>query len=234
MKLKMTHEQKQKFVGVLADLLENGFSFKECFHFMSRASLFSQQILSMFQKRLVAGYPISQSFEKCGYTSQQVTQIRLAEIHGNLSATLKKMEEQMILVHNQKKNLQKAITYPSLLLVFLLGILVAMRQIILPQLLAGGLIDTSHLGISFLMKFPVFLVFFLLTIMVTMISLKLFFRRKSQLEKSLVLGKLPLIKTLYCSYISGYFALEWGKLFQEGLELKEIIFCMKKPIRKAL
>ncbi|MDH6365555.1 competence protein ComGB [Enterococcus sp. PF1-24] len=228
LKKKISLLDKQRFAGNLADLLEHGFSFKESLQFMAKTDSFNQRLLKIFQKNLALGRPLSYSFLKAEYSPQQITQIRFAEMHGNLITTLKSMERQMLLMAKQRKELQKVVTYPCLLLLFLVGIMFALRQIILPQLLAGGIVDEKHLAIRFLQEFPLYLGGIAFLVMLLVLISKVFFRQVSPLKKATFLSKLPFFRKYYQTYLSGHFSLEWGKLFQEGLELKQVLFCMKK------
>lgn len=225
---KITFTEKRKFIEVLSDLLDNGFSLRESFDFMRKADLFPKEMLAVFRRNFTAGRPIYQSFAKCGYSSQQISQVQLAETHGNLSATLRGISKQMKLMDKQKKNLRKAVTYPCLLLIFLAGMLAAMRQFLLPQLLTSGMLDPEHIGVRLIRDLPVFLTGFCLALFFLFLMFRLYFRKKSSLARAVFLGSMPIIRRFYQPYLSGYFALEWGKLLQEGMELKQVIHCMKK------
>lgn len=230
----MTTEEKRQLVTLLADLLDNGFSLNESVVFIENADLFPEVIVQIFRLNFTQGYPLADSFRDSGFSNQQVTQIRLADVHGNFTRTLRNIAKQMKLMERQRKNFQKAITYPSLLLSFLLGILIAMRQVILPQLLLSGLIDKDSFLTLMMNSLPLILIgcfFLLLLLALTGYS---WLRSRSYLERAKVFANIPIVGQFYRPYISGYFSLEWGKLFQEGLEMKQIIQCMKEHSDKGL
>lgn len=231
---KMSGTQKQRLAGILADLLSNGFSLKESLQFVAKADLFSEELVAIFQRNLISGKPLYRSFAQCGYTSQQITQVQLADMHGDLAATLRSMEKQIALMEKQKQNLVKAATYPGLLLLFLVGIFFAMRQILLPQLLASGLLEERHPGVIFLQGFPLILLGILGIFGGSYAFFRFRFRKRTYLARAVFWGELPVVRKFYRPYLSGYFALEWGKLFQEGLELQQVIYCMKKAKGKSV
>lgn len=234
MSKKLTPQEKQKFVSLLADLLENGFSLNESLNFICKTDSFSPILLSIFQTNLKKGGALYRSFSRSGFTTQQTVQIQFAGVHGNLASTLRSMAKQIQLMEKQKQNFRKIITYPGLLLLFLTGIFLAMRQILLPQLLDGDMVDPRNIGIRILRNFPILLGAVCLAILLLVLILKIFFSKKSSLNQAVFLGKCPLIRNFYRPYVSAYFALEWGKLFQEGLELRHVLFCMKKTRKKTL
>lgn len=231
---KVTADQKRQLVILLADLLDNGFSLNESVAFIQRADLFPAPIVAIFSKNFTEGLPIADSFRESGFSNQQITQIRLADVHGNFTTTLRNIGHQIQLMEKQKKNFQKAITYPGLLLVFLLGILIAMRQIILPQLLLSGLVDKDSFLTQLMNGLPLFFLGCVILLALSIIGGYVWLRNHSYLMRAKTFAKIPVFKQFYRPYISGYFSLEWGKLFQEGLEMKQIIQCMKEHSEKGL
>ena len=75
---------------------------------------------------LTASIPVS-------YT-HLVTQLSLAELHGNLSLALLKIEEYLDNLAKVKKKLIEVATYPMMLLGFLVLIMMGLRNYLLPQL----------------------------------------------------------------------------------------------------
>ncbi|MFC2666330.1 MAG: type II secretion system F family protein [Prevotella histicola] len=69
-----------------------------------------------------------------GFSDNVVTQLSLAELHGNLSLSLSKIEEYLENVSKIKKKLVEVATYPFILFVFLIFIILGLRNYLLPQL----------------------------------------------------------------------------------------------------
>lgn len=219
----MKPKEQQQFVCLLADLLENGFSLQEAFGFMEKAQVVPPEILAICQTNLLAGTSLSKSFAALGFSSQQVLQLQLADLHGNLETTLRNIDRQLVLFMEQRKNFRKIVSYPILLFLTIFAVVVAIDYYLLPQLLASGFITEERWTIRLLLWLPKGLGGILALGFLLLLVGRNAFKQKSAIQQAELLAKLPIIGQWYCWYISAHFALEWGKLFQEGLELRQII-----------
>ena len=125
-------------------LLENGFSIQESLHVMIRSQSFSQELLMIMTEALSTGKSLAECFDLMGFTTQEVMQIQLAEVHGNLIEALQNISQQLTIMNQQTAELKKIISYPVVLLVFSGGMLLSMRYILLPQLLASDMVQADH------------------------------------------------------------------------------------------
>ncbi|MHC5247343.1 competence type IV pilus assembly protein ComGB [Enterococcus sp. LJL90] len=234
MKAKSHKRQRQKFVALLADLLAQGFSINEALAFMKKGAFFEKSFIQAFQKRLRRGTAIHEIFRQNGFSEEIVLQIRLANKSGTLTSTFKNIANQLTMLEQQQQKLRKTLTYPSILLSFLLLILLAFRQVILPQLKDSGLVASEDFAILFLNYFPFGLLGLLLVSLSIFLGVRRYFQNKSAITKAKFMAKLPFVKKYYRLYITSFFALEWGKLFRDGLEMRQIIDCMKSAEEKNL
>ncbi|MGO3604479.1 MAG: competence type IV pilus assembly protein ComGB [Enterococcus malodoratus] len=225
-KNKLTRKQRIDFVQLLGDLLENGFSLQQAFAFFFNANLFVPSILASVQQDLNQGKSLAASFAQLNYSNDQILQIELAESHGDLAQTLSGIAEQMRLVQRQRENFLKAVSYPLLLLIFLIVILLGMRFFLLPQLLASGMIRAEDFSVQLIKMVPVIGLGMIIFLLVLLLCWQSWGKKHNYLVRFRVLAKIPLLGTLFSNYYSAYFALEWGKLFQQGLELNQIIECL--------
>lgn len=225
-KTKLTRKQRIDFVQLLGDLLENGFSLQQAFAFFFNANLFVPSILASVQQDLNQGKSLAASFAQLNYSNDQILQIELAESHGDLAQTLSGIAEQMRLVQRQRENFLKAVSYPLLLLILLIVILLGMRFFLLPQLLASGMIRAEDFSVQLIKMVPVIGLGMIIFLLVLLLCWQSWGKRHNYLVRFRVLAKIPLLGTLFSNYYSAYFALEWGKLFQQGLELNQIIECL--------
>ena len=76
-------------------------------------------------------------FASVGFSDNIVTQIALADKHGNLLGSLTKIETYMLRMTKVRKKLMEVATYPILLLGFLILIMLGLKNYLLPQLLEG-------------------------------------------------------------------------------------------------
>ena len=58
--------------------------------------------------------------------------------------------------------------------------------------------------------------------------------KKQVLKKADFLTSLPTIGSFYATYYSAFFALEWGKLFSQGFEIKTVLQLMRKSSQSSL
>lgn len=233
-KKKISEWEKQQFVGTLADLLKNGFSLGEALAVMARSRRFRLEMVTRFQAELLEGKTLAECFVCVGMGPQEIAQIQLAERRGNLVGTLRNIEKQIGRLQKQKNELRKLLAYPVLLVVFVTIVLLGMRQFLLPQLLAGGLVTKEHWGIRFLYWAPYLIVGLLLIGSVCLVLFRTKIKKLTALETSDLIVRLPILRQFYPLYLSDYFALEWGKLFDEGVELKQIIGFMQATDQKSL
>lgn len=225
-KAKLTRKQRIDFVHLLGDLLENGFSLQQSFDFFLNANLFVPAVLANVQHDLHSGKSLSLSFRQLKYSDDQLLQIELAESHGDLAQTLLGIAEQMRLVQRQRENFIKAVSYPLLLLVFLIVILLGMRFFLLPQLLASGMIRAEDFSVQLIKLVPIIGLGLIIFFVLLLLGWQYWGSRRNYLDRFRYLAKIPLIGSLFSNYYSAYFALEWGKLFKQGLELHQIIECL--------
>ena len=83
------------------------------------------------------GDRLDQMFAAVGFSDNIVTQIALADKHGNLLGSLTKIETYMLRMTKVRKKLMEVATYPILLLGFLILIMLGLKNYLLPQLLEG-------------------------------------------------------------------------------------------------
>ena len=223
---KLSRKQRIDFVHLLGDLLANGFSLQQALGFFLSANLFSQTVVSIVQQNLYQGNSLAMSFAQLNYSPDQVLQIELAESHGDLAQTFVGIAQQMKLVQKQRENFLKAVSYPLLLLLFLIMILLGMRIFLLPQLLASGMIQAEEFSVQLINHVPIIGLGLLIVLLLSLLGWREWGKRNSYLHRFRYLARIPLVGNLFSNYYSAYFALEWGKLFQQGLELHQIIECL--------
>ena len=225
MKKQIFHKE---FLSILTALLENGFSLQESLQVIQRSGQFPVATLQKFQDNLAAGANYAECFQPLGFSEQQLAQIQLAENQGEIQQTLHTMVEYMGIVEKQQQELRKVIAYPLLLLSFMLALLVGMRVFLLPSLLQTGMLPDNHLGVLFLQHAPLAFLSFVGLFGGGILFVRVLFRRQSILRRARFLARLPLFGNIYRYYQTSHFALEWGRLFQQGLEAQQILIQMKQ------
>lgn len=219
-------KKKQLHMETLASLLANGFRLSEALQAMLRSGHFDEGRLQSFHQKLSAGYSLVACFSCFDLSAQELSAIQLAQQHGDLVATLQHIAQQLKLVAKQRQELRKNLAYPLLLIFFVLSLLLGLRQFLLPQLLASGMMNAEHWGVRFIQDGPVVLIVIFVGLAGLLAGCLGRLRSWEALRRSRFWGRLPGVGSLYRLFITSYFALEWGKLFKEGLELQQIITAM--------
>lgn len=232
--LKLAPKQQQLFIQLLADLLFNGFTIQESLLFMQKSRSISKQSIDFLIQMMERGENLTRGLVELGFKPIILTQIEFAQIHGDLAGTLKKIKQHLRIVEKQRQSLYKVLSYPLLLLLFLLVVLISIRQLLLPQLMANGTVQANNVGISFIQKSPYYLLFFLSISLVLALSIFKFLKKQKPLAKAKLLAKVPLFGIVYKEYNSAFFALEWGKLFDQGMEIKTVIDLMQLSTQDSL
>ncbi|MBL1228198.1 type II secretion system F family protein [Enterococcus sp. BWB1-3] len=231
---KLSKKQSAALFKLLAELLKNGFSINESFVFMKKAKVFPEKLLTYLIGELENGEELAAALFRLGISAENITQIEFAQKHGDLSTTLQGIEEHMNILQKQRESLSKILIYPLILLFFLFSALLGMRQFLLPQLEMSGLTTADNPGIRFVRESPYYISGFLLLSFFSVICLILYLRRKTMVERSELFARIPVIRSYYIQYTSAFFALEWGKLFSQGMEIKQIISVMKELMTASL
>ena len=150
----LTKKQQFSFIHLLSDLLKNGFTIQESLNFMKKSQTMSQKTIQFLTHLMEQGESFSSTLLFLGFDSLTITQIELAQKHGDLPQTLEKIQKHMNLVAKQRQNFYKIISYPVLLLAFVGIILIGMRQFLLPQLIENNAVQKSDWGIQFIQNSP--------------------------------------------------------------------------------
>lgn len=233
-KHKLSREQQQQFIHLLSDMLKNGFTIYESIKFMEKSASFSRETMQYIINVMENGQSFDYSLKALSFNQQVIVQIHLAQEHGNLTDTLIKLNEHLRALAKQRKKFYKVVSYPLLLLLFLIGILLSMRQFLLPQLLLNNSIQKENIGVQFIQQSPYFLASLVTGFSLVYLVTRIILSKKSALEKAEFFAKVPIIKGFYKEAVSAFFALEWGKLFYQGLEVKTIIQLMRDSEHQTL
>jgi competence protein ComGB len=226
--IKLTSIQQNLFIQLLADLMNNGFTLQESFLFMEKSHTIKKETIQFLNSQLAAGNPLDQIMLVLGFSQQIAVQIAFATIHGDLKNTLTEIYHYLIEVQKQRQSFFKVLSYPLLLLFFLVIVIFSIRQFLLPQLMMTNSDMETNLGLAVIENSPYILLGIVGFILVLFICVRGYLLKKSALQRSFFYMKVPLLRQLYSEYISAFFALEWGKLFSQGLETKAVIHLMKQ------
>ncbi|MBO0474341.1 competence protein ComGB [Enterococcus sp. DIV0840] len=231
---KLSSQQQQLFIQLLADLLSNGFTIQESLMFMRKSRSISEVTIDYLIHIMERGDSLHGGLAQLGFKTSIITQIEFAQTHGDITGTLKKIKQHMKIVDRQQQNFYKVISYPLLLLLFLTVVLISIRQVLLPQLMTNGTIQVDNIGIKFIQQSPYYILAIIFGLTSVILLMRWYLSKRTFLQRAEFVSKIPIVGKLFREYNSAFFALEWGRLFSQGLEIKMIIQLMQGADQQSL
>lgn len=229
---KLSEQTQLTFIKQLYRLLTNGYSLLDAlymFQYDKRLNNLSSRLI----KHLKSGMTFDEAFKKEEFHHTVTTLLYFAHLHGDLNDSLKKcivMLEQRI---NAFRKFQQVIRYPIILFIFFIGLLISIKQTVLPSFIN---LYQSHGSVSSVLNFSIFFIniffssIFLLLIFILLFGLFwLFYQRKTPVEQLLQLyNKIPLLRRYMTLKISYQFAVHLSSLLKTGLSPVKVLDIMSK------
>ncbi|MEG0731590.1 MAG: competence type IV pilus assembly protein ComGB [Vagococcus sp.] len=224
-----SRKEKQAFLILLAELLDNGFTLEKSLIFMMTVNPKRKKELKEMNKRLLAGKSLNKCLKSLCLSESQSAQLSFAEIHGDLTGTLIRMAEHMSDKEKQREHLIKIISYPILLLLFLSSMVLGMKWYILPQL--TDLYESSdgkNLGLLVVDNGPVIILISSVIAFILYHLINYYLSKKTAIYQANWLSRVPLLKPFIVHYYTSLFATEWGKLLTQGMEFRDVVLTMNQ------
>lgn len=219
---KLALAKQVKLLQLMTNLFKSGFHLAEIIEFLDKSKLTDQKFVKTMREGLLEGKNLSEIMGDLGFNQSVVTQISLAQAHGNLQETMELVEKNLMKIQQLKKKLLQLMTYPVVLLLFLAGIMLGLKNYLLPQL------ESQNAASGLINHFPqLFLGGLLLIIGLSLLVIHLA-KKRPALEVCRRLAKIPGLKKSARLYFTAYFAREWGNLICQGLEFREILPIMQE------
>ena len=84
---------QRKVIQLFNNLFASGFHLAEIVDFLQRSQLLAESYISLLRQGLTAGKPFSELLSDLSFSDAVVTQVSLAEIHGNTALSLQHIED---------------------------------------------------------------------------------------------------------------------------------------------
>lgn len=188
--------------------------------------MLKESSLSLMKASLMRGDRLDQMFASVGFSDNIVTQIALADKHGNLLGSLTKIETYMLRMTKVRKKLMEVATYPILLLGFLILIMLGLKNYLLPQLLEGD--GKDNWAVQLVQIFPQLFFVSLCGLLVLSLILYLWVKHQPALVFYRRMAKIPFIGQTVRLYTTAYYAREWGNLLGQGIDLLDLVSLMQE------
>ena len=190
--------------------------------FLGRSALLEQNYVQQMRRGLANGQAFSEIMTGLGFSDAVVTQLSLAELHGNLSLALLKIEEYLDNLAKVKKKLIEVATYPMMLLGFLVLIMMGLRNYLLPQL------SSQNFATQLIGHLPTIFLLSVLMLLGLTGAIYLIFKGQKRIPVYSFLARLPFVGSFVKIYLTAYYAREWGNMIGQGLELSQIFQIMQE------
>jgi len=219
---KLATAKQKNIITLFNNLFSSGFHLVETISFLDRSALLDKQCVTQMRTGLSQGKSFSEMMESLGFSSAIVTQLSLAEVHGNLHLSLGKIEEYLDNLAKVKKKLIEVATYPLILLAFLLLIMLGLRNYLLPQL------DSSNIATQIIGNLPQIFLGIAGLVFLSIFLASLFYKKSSKMRVFSLLARIPFFGIFVQTYLTAYYAREWGNMISQGMELSQIFQIMQE------
>lgn len=222
------------FLVKLSSLIIEGFSLKEALQFLAIVMPKDSHWINLLLDDLESGKPMDESLKTVGFSERITAQIYLSLVHGQFAETLGMSGAYLTEKSRQKKQLFKLLQYPILLLSFMVGVVLVIRIILLPNLILLGVAETKQqsvvafIAISFIEYFPYLIGILFAVLAISWLLGNHYLKQLSALKRATVLSSLPYFGKLVKLYYTQFFSYEWSQLFKSGLQLNEMIGLMQQ------
>lgn len=218
------------FLIKLSALMIEGFSLKEALLFLKMILPKEAYWIQAVLEELENGERFDSSIKKQGFPERVSSQIYLSFIHGNLTEALAASGSYLEEKVKQQNQLTKLLQYPVFLLLFMIGILMAIRFMILPnfeQMNATKGSVINNIAISFIYHFPTLLVTIATIIFLVILFIRKQLGRRTAIQRTAFFMKIPVLSSLLRLYYTNLFSYEWSQLLKSGLQMNKIIELMQ-------
>lgn len=210
---------------LLSDLLSVGFSFQESLGFLQKLyhHLPENFLFKRMQDILASGEELHKMFEVTNFNPKVIGRMKLSEVHGNVTRTLKQTSRQMAEEQQRIIKLRQLLQYPLILVAMLFLIVCIMKYILFPRMQSLAISDKVIKNQQLLDEITMFVALGIIFFSGICWLLYRYYLRQPAMKKIAIILKLPFVKS-WCKYTyTSYFCFEWSQLLQLGIETKEII-----------
>ncbi len=218
----MSLERQRKVIELFNNLFASGFHLGESVDFLKCSQLLADSYTQVLSDGLLAGKPFSSLLADLAFSDSVVTQVSLSEVHGNTSLSLQHIEAYLGNLARVRKKLIEVGTYPLILLGFLIAIMLGLKQYLLPQLAEG------NVATDLINHLPTIFFGLVLTTLLAVLAGLYWYRRTNKLTVFSRLSALPFFGKLIQTYLTAYYAREWGSLLGQGLDMQQIVALMQE------
>ena len=210
---KLSNKERLEFLEYLQNSLSNGFSLNTSLEMMPIIWPQKKTLFNRLSKRIQSGKKLSSEMLNLGFSKTIATQIELSMVQGNLIECLTQIATLTRLKQEQIKKLKSEMTYPFILVLMMIFLLLFMQTFVSNQFAESG----EHTGDCLLLLLLILslgLVYFMSRILLLL--------RKQDYRSLKRLSGFPIIGPLIQIYVKYILIYDTGLLLASGFSLQKI------------
>ena len=210
---KLSNKERLEFLEYLQNSLSNGFSLNTSLEMMPIIWPQKKTLFNRLSKRIQSGKKLSSEMLNLGFSKTIATQIELSMVQGNLIECLTQIATLTRLKHEQIKKLKSEMTYPFILVLMMIFLLLFMQTFVSKQFAETG----EHTGdylLLLLLILSLGLVYFMSRILLLL--------RKQDYRSLKRLSGFPIVGPLIQIYVKYILIYDTGLLLASGFSLQKI------------
>lgn len=231
--------ERYNFYEFLAVLIDGGVNISEAILSTGdkTRNVFFKKKIQELHTYLSSGDSLSRSMKKIPqiFEPAEVSIIEAGEQTGTVTASLFKLSEELKKVHNLHLKIKSALTYPTIIFLFLIASVVIVLTYVIPAI--KPLFDSSEVELptatkaliatsDFLQNNFILLIFFVVFLFLMFTAYKNTERGKANMH--FILLGLPLVGTVYKNYILSNIASNLGTLVGSGVNILKALTLVSK------
>lgn len=228
-KVKWSLKKQADFFETLADMLNSGFSLKQC---LVNLSILYPKKKSDFDEALIQlenGKSFSESI-RCFLSPKVYYQLMIAENYGQLDLSIKQIGNYMRQRLEQREKIQAAMFYPCILFGLLILMIILLMTWMRPTIMSINNQSNSNVGLTKIfikVGAIVGIILFLLAILYLIYGLY-WWKKHPTIAHHQLISRMPLIGSVYRNYAYYYLSFNLGLLMKSGLNFNEICIFLRQ------
>ena len=210
---KLTNKERIEFLEYLQNSLSNGFSLNTSLEMMPIIWPKRKNLFNRLSKSVQSGKKLSFEMLNLGFSKTIATQIELSMVQGNLIECLTQIATLTRLKHEQIKKLKSEMTYPFILVLMMIFLLLFMQTFVSNQF-AESSEHTGDYLLLLLLILSLGLIYFMSRILLLL--------RKQDYSSLSRLSHFPVVGSLIKIYVKYILIYDTGLLLASGFSLQKI------------
>lgn len=234
---KVKTKDQALFLQNLFELLSEGFSLNQALVFMELLMPQYRELIKIIVQSLEQGAGLERGLRQIGFSLDIVAQIFYGQKQGRFHPALQKCSESLKLRADYRQKIVKTLTYPIVMFVFLIALLLGMRIFLLPHILSFISVEVYQntplvrLLVLFFSYLPQILISLFAISILGYFFIDVYLLRKSAMHRYKLLLKIPLFNKWIRYYCTYKVAQNLGYFLEGGFSLQQTFdFIVQYPI----